>query len=67
MEEAQLLKTEKSHNTGSRAWYTTWAGTSDILSKTDDIRAIRPVINLNTKVTIKSGQGTANSPYKLAY
>ena len=47
-------------------WYTTWGGTNDY-SKPTSIRGVKPVIELNSNVTISSGNGTSASPYTLNY
>ena len=48
-------------------WFLTSVGTSDYISKPSDTRGLKPVINLNPNLTIKSGDGTMNSPYILNY
>jgi len=50
----------------TKVWYTTWGGTSDYSDSTDT-RGVRPVIDLSPVVKIKSGNGTATSPYVLEY
>ena len=49
------------------AWFISWAGTSGYAFNQIDIRGLRPVINLNSNLTIKSGTGTASDPYILNY
>ena len=54
-------------NNENYAWFINWMGSIAYDFNRTDIRALKPVINLNPNISIKSGTGTLNDPYVLNY
>ena len=54
------------NSANQNTWFISWGGTSEY-SPATDVRGVRPVITLDNSVKIKSGNGTASSPYELEY
>ena len=52
---------------GKYAWFETWSGAINSALNRTDIRGLRPLINIKSNISIKSGTGTANDPYILNY